>query len=130
MFLHGDDTQRVEAMQGDHLANLLEVPNQAALKQDPRQIHQVLSAGRPIAPGPAHVLGATIRILTGPLRGLIGTVIRRGGRDRFVASVRFLRRGVTVDLQDRPVETVQDRPVAVCVRPPLPRTEGPACPAM
>ncbi|HWT83453.1 MAG TPA: UpxY family transcription antiterminator, partial [Candidatus Methylomirabilis sp.] len=29
MFLYGDDYQRSEAMQGNHLANILEVPNQA-----------------------------------------------------------------------------------------------------
>ena len=69
MFLHGDDYQRVEAMQGDHLANILEVANQAALEQDLRQIHQMLSSGLPIAPEPTHVVGATIRTLVGPLRG-------------------------------------------------------------
>jgi transcription antitermination factor NusG len=130
MFLHGDDSQRAEALQGDHLANILEVANQAALEQDLRQIHQMLSSGLPIAPEPTQVVGATIRILVGPLKGLIGTVIRHGGRERFVASVRFLGRGVTVDLQDWQVETVQDRPVAVCGRPLLSRTERYACPAM
>jgi hypothetical protein len=30
MFLHGDDSQRAEALQGNHLANILEVANQAA----------------------------------------------------------------------------------------------------
>jgi hypothetical protein len=89
----------------------------------------MLSSGLPIAPEPTHVVGATIRTLVGPLRGLIGTVIRRDGRDRFVASVRFLGRGVTVDLQDWQVETVQDQPVAVCGRPLLSRTERHACPA-
>src|SRR6516162_87070 len=32
MFLHGDDYQRVEAIRGNHLANFLFVPNQAALE--------------------------------------------------------------------------------------------------
>jgi transcriptional antiterminator RfaH len=113
LFLHGDDSRRGEALPGDHLANLLEVADQAALERDLRQIHRVLSSGLPIAPEPTPASGATIRILAGPLRGLIGTAIRRGGRDRFVAPVRFLGRGVTVDLQDWRVEAVQDRPVAV-----------------
>jgi transcription antitermination factor NusG len=129
LFLHGDDSQRAAALQGDHLANLLAVANQAALEQDLRQIHQLLSAGLLIAPEPTPIAGATIRILAGPLRGLIGTVIRRGGRDRFVAAVHLLGRGVTVDLQDWPVETVPDRPVAVGGRLLRPQTQGPACPA-
>ena len=129
MFLHGDDSQRAAALQGDHLANLLEVANQAALEQDLRQIHQMLSSGLLITPEPTPVAGATIRILAGPLRGLIGTAIRCGGRDRFVAAVRLLGRGVTVDLQDWPVETVPDRPVAGCGGPRPSRTERHAYPA-
>jgi transcriptional antiterminator RfaH len=130
LFLHGDDPRRGAALPGDHLASLLEVADQAALERDLRQIHRVLSSGLPIAPEPTPASGATIRILAGPLRGLVGTAIRRGGRGRFVAPVRFLGRGVTVDLQDWPVEAVPDRPAVGCGRPPLPRAEGPACPAM
>jgi hypothetical protein len=35
-----------------------------------------------------------------------GTVIRRGKRDEFVAVVRFLGRGATVDLEDWQVEQI------------------------
>ena len=37
---------------------------------------------------------------------MVGTVIRRAKRDQFVAVVRFLGRGATVDLQDWQVEQV------------------------
>ncbi len=46
------------------------------------------------------------RITTGPLTGIEGTVIRRGKHDQFVAVVRFLGRGATVDLQDWQVEQI------------------------
>ena len=58
-----------------------------------------------------------IRIVVGPLKGITGTVVRRGGRDRFVALVRFLGRGATVDLQDWQVEPVPDQPAAATDRP-------------
>ena len=51
-------------------------------------------------------VGARVRITTGPLTGIVGTVIRRGKRDQFVAVVHFLGRGATVDLEDWQVETV------------------------
>jgi transcriptional antiterminator RfaH len=130
MFLLGDDYQRVEAMRGNHLANILDVPNQAALEQDLRQIHRMLSSGLPIAPEPTHVIGETVRIRVGPLQGLVGTVVRRGGRDRFAACVRFLGRGVTVELQDWQVETVQPRPEASSGRHFPSPTAGYACSAM
>ncbi len=51
-------------------------------------------------------VGATVRIATGPLTGMVGKVIRRAKRDQFVAVVRFLGRGAMVDLQDWQVEQV------------------------
>ncbi len=117
LFLHGDDYQRIEALQGNHLANILEVPNQAALEQDLRQLYQLLSSGLPVSPEPTYVVGTMIRIVVGPLKGITGTVVRRGGRDRFVALVRFLGRGATVDLQDWQVEPVPDQPAAATDRP-------------
>jgi transcriptional antiterminator RfaH len=130
MFLHGDGYQCVEARWGNHLANILDVPNQAALERDLRQIHRMISSGLPIAPEPTHVVGETVQIRVGPLQGLVGTVVRRGGRDRFVATVRFLSRGVTVELQDWQVETVEPRPVASSGRPFPSRTDRYACPVV
>ena len=131
MFLYGDEYQRIEALQGNHLANILTVPDQIALEQDLRQIHRMLSSGLPIIPEPFPVAGATIRIRVGSLKGLVGTVVRRGGRDRFVAHVRFLGRGVTVDLQDWQVEIVQDpSEVVECSPLALSRTESYKCLAL
>jgi len=108
LFLHGDDHDRGEAIQGNHLANLLPVWDQDAFERDLRRIHLVLSSGVPITPEPCVVVGDMVRILTGPLRGLIGTVVRRNGRDRLVAVVRFLGSGAAVDLQDWQVERLDD----------------------
>jgi transcriptional antiterminator RfaH len=107
MFLHGDDHQRVEAMQWNHLANILNVVDQEAFERDLRQVHQLLSTGLPVAPEPCHVVGSTIRIMSGPLKGVVGTVVRRGGHNRFTALVRFLGRGATIELQDWQVQSCQ-----------------------
>jgi transcription antitermination factor NusG len=108
LFLFGDDPQRVEALRSNNLANVLEVADQQSLDRDLRQIHQMLSSGLPVIPEPTHPVGAKVKILSGPLVGLIGTVVRRGQRDQFVAVVRFLGRGATVELQDWQVERIED----------------------
>ena len=108
LFLYGDDHDRAEAIQGNHLANMLEIWDQAALERDLRRIHRMLSSGMAITPEPNFLVGEHVRILTGPLRGLIGTVTRRNGRDRFVAVVQFLGRGAAIDLQDWQVEPADD----------------------
>lgn len=109
LFLKGSEHQRVEALKGNHLANVLEVSDQATLAHDLGQIQHALSSGLPVRPEPTHPVGTRIRIATGPLHGLIGTVVsRQGHRDRFAAIVRFLGRGVSVELADWQVERVDD----------------------
>ena len=66
----------------------------------------MLSSGLPVSAEPMMPVGAKVRIATGPLTGIVGTVIRRGNRDQFVAVVQFLGRGATVDLEDWQVEQV------------------------
>jgi transcriptional antiterminator RfaH len=106
VFLRGDEQGRLEALKGNTLVGVLDVADQGALARDLRQIHQMLSSGVPVLPEPTHPVGARVRILNGPLAGLVGTVVRRGKRDQFVAVVQFLGRGATVDLQDWQAERV------------------------
>ncbi len=108
VFLYGDPHDRLIALRGHRLVNVLEVADQPELVRDLRQIHRMLSSGLAVSDEPVVPVGAKVRISTGPLTGIVGTVIRRGKRDQFVAVVQFLGRGATVDLQDWQVETITD----------------------
>lgn len=104
LFLLADERERVEALKGNRLANVLDVVDQERLNHDLQQIHQMLSSGLAVVAEPVMPVGSRVRIKTGPLAGIEGTVIRRGKRDQFVAVVQFLGRGATVDLEDWQVE--------------------------
>jgi transcription antitermination factor NusG len=106
LFMLGDDRQRIDALMGNTLVKVLEVVDQADLAHDLEQIHRLLSSGLPVVPEPSHPVGSRIRILSGPLVGLIGPVVRRGRRDQFVVVVNFLGRGATIDLRDWQVERI------------------------
>jgi transcriptional antiterminator RfaH len=106
LFLHGDLDDRLTILRSHRLVNVLEVVDQEALTRDLQQIHKMLASGLVVSPEPTMPVGATVRILTGPLTGITGKVIRRGNHNQFVAVVNFLRRGATVDLQDWQVELV------------------------
>jgi len=106
LFLKGDEHDRLLALRGDRLVSVLKIEDQAELERDLRQIHRMLNSGLAVAPEGVAPVGATVRITTGPLRGMVGKVLRRGQRDHFVAVVRFLSRGATVELQDWQVELV------------------------
>jgi transcription antitermination factor NusG len=70
----------------------------------------MLASGLAVVPEPTVPVGARVRILNGPLTGIEGKVLRRGKRDQFVAVVRFLGSGATVDLEDWQVEQIPDEP--------------------
>ena len=106
VFLHGDAEDRVAAMRGNRLVNVLQVVDQDGLVRDLRQVNKMLGSGLPISAEATMPVGARVRITTGPLTGMVGTVIRRGNRDQFVAVVQFLGRGATVDLEDWQVERI------------------------
>lgn len=106
LFLLGDDRERTLALQGNRLVRVIEVADQAAFDSDLRQVHRVLASGLAVVPEPSAPVGARVRVLTGPLAGVEGTVVRRGRRDAFVAAVRFLGSGARVELEDWQVEVV------------------------
>lgn len=108
LFLLGDERERVLSLKGNRLVRVIEVLNQDALNHDLRQIHQLLASGLSVLPELAVPVGARVRILSGPLTGIEGKVIRRGKRDQFVAVVHFLGSGATVDLEDWQVEQLPD----------------------
>jgi transcription antitermination factor NusG len=108
LFLLGDDHARAEVLSTHRLANMLEIVDQDKLIHDLQQIHQMLSSGLTVVPEPAMPVGARVRITSGPLLGIEGSVFRRAKRDHFVAVVQFLGRGATVDLEDWQVERLDD----------------------
>ena len=108
LFFLGDERERVLTLKGNRLVRVIDVPDQEAIHHDLRQVHQMLASGLIVAPEPTAPVGAKVRIMTGPLTGIEGRVIRRGKRDQFVAVVHFLGSGATVDLEDWQVEQVPD----------------------
>lgn len=108
MFLFGDELQRVQALKGNRLVNVIQVADQEMLVRDLRQIHQMLRSGLAIKPELSAPIGSKIRIKSGPLAGLVGTVIRRGKHDHFTAIVGMLGLGASVALEDWQVEILND----------------------
>ncbi len=108
LFLLADERERVQSMRGNRLVRVIEVADQAGIGHDLRQIHQMLDSGLPVAAEPLVPIGGRVRILTGPLAGMEGRVIRRGKREQFVAVVHFLGSGAAVNLEDWQVERLPD----------------------
>ena len=68
----------------------------------------MINSGLVVTEEPTVPVGATVRVVNGPLTGVVGKVIKRANGDHFVAVVQFLGRGATVLLQDWQVERVSE----------------------
>ncbi len=108
LFLFGNETQRLRALKGNRLANILEVIDQQTLAFELRQIHQMMRSGLAIQAEPIAAVGSKVRIASGPLMGLEGIVVSRGKRDHFVAVVNMLGLGAAVALEDWQVELIEE----------------------
>ena len=106
LFLYGDGDARLQAFQAQTLVQALEVRDQAVLERELRQIHRMASLGMSLRPEPSYAVGSKIRVLSGPLKGFTGCLVRRDNRDRFLAVVQFLGRGVSAEMEDWQVEPV------------------------
>ena len=106
LFLFSDEVERLVALKGNRLAQILEIADQVELFSDLRQIHAMTHSGLAITAEPRVPVGSKIRIASGPLLGLIGTVYRRGKQDHFVASINILGQGAAVALEDWQVEVL------------------------
>jgi transcriptional antiterminator RfaH len=106
VFLWGDDGARVKALETNLVSQCLRVTEQEQLHQDLQRIHRMMAAGAPISPEDRMQPGDTVEIVSGPLRGLRGKLIKRAGTCKFLVEVDFLQRGASVEF---PIEMV--RPV-------------------
>jgi transcription antitermination factor NusG len=106
VFLRGTEAERARSMATGCVSRCLEVPDAEELAQELRQIHRLIESQAPLSPEARIEPGNRVRIRSGSLAGLEGTVVRRRGTDRLLVVVTFLQRGASVQLDDYHVECV------------------------
>jgi len=100
VFLHGGDDARVAALETNLLCATIPVPDQQRLFEDLSRVERVLGGSVPVTPEEALPPGTLVEVAVGSFQGLRGTVIRRGDRTRLVVEVEFLRRGVSIEVEE------------------------------
>src|ERR1044072_7136481 len=79
VFLQLEPPQRQKVFQSDYIANLLDVPDQRLFQAQLGDILRSLETDLEIVLSPQIVVGARVKITSGPLRGLEGYVENRSG---------------------------------------------------
>jgi transcription antitermination factor NusG len=95
-----DDEQRRAALATNTVARWLSIGDPAGFVADLRNIKHLIDTDRPLTPEALLEPGQPVRVRSGPLRGLEGTVVKRRGGQRLVVAVRFLNQGASIELED------------------------------
>lgn len=106
VFVQGDDEQRQRCLSTNCVSRTLPVSNGRQLVVDLRQIQRLIEASAPLTQEARIQPGQLVRVISGPLLGLEGTVISRRGVERLLVAVGFLQQGASIAIEDFQVELV------------------------
>ncbi len=112
IFLHGDNQARLNALATNLVARCLPVEDPAQLQADLARVHHLIAGGAALTPESRLQPGQQVKIISGSMAGLEGTVLRRGAQLKFYVEVRMLQQGVSVEIESWMIEpTGQKQPV-------------------
>ncbi|HEV3448661.1 MAG TPA: transcription termination/antitermination NusG family protein [Gemmataceae bacterium] len=106
LFLFGDEQSRLKALKTNLVVNCLTVADQSQLNSDLMRLYRLITSGAPLTPEERLSPGMWVEITNGPLAGLTGQIIRRGGNARFVVEVQFIQRGVSAELEGWTIQPI------------------------
>lgn len=104
VFVWGNQQDRQQALTTNCISRCLQVPNATQLVHDLRQIRQLVELDAPLTVEARIEPGRRVRVRSGSMAGLEGTVAKRRGKDWLVVAVEFLGQGASVMLEDFQVE--------------------------
>jgi transcriptional antiterminator RfaH len=106
VFVYATQAEREKALATNCVSRCLAVPDPTRLVHDLRQIRRLIDLDAPLTVEARIEPGRHIRVRSGPMAGLEGTVSKRRGKDWLVVAVEFLGQGASVLLEDFQVEPV------------------------
>ncbi|PQO38082.1 transcription termination/antitermination protein NusG [Blastopirellula marina] len=106
LFMFGDEEERVSALATNRLSRVIEVEDGRQIWSDLQQLASAIHRGAPLTKEERLCPGQRVRVRSGQLRGLEGTVVERQGQRRLVVAVNFLQQGASMLLDDCQIEAI------------------------
>ncbi|MCH7556455.1 MAG: hypothetical protein IIB56_03260 [Planctomycetes bacterium] len=106
LFFCGQEDQRVELLQTNRVANLIEVNDQETLLNELAQLDQALRTGAPLTPYKYIKAGQRCRVIAGPLIGMEGIVVRSKNDIRLVLQIDMLGQAASVEIDIDMIEVL------------------------
>lgn len=98
LFCAATTEQKYALLDTGHLAQIIEVPDQAGLLNDLNQISLALERNAPLEPFPYLKRGVRVRITDGPMSGIEGIVSERRRKFRVILNVDLLHQAVALEI--------------------------------
>lgn len=106
LFMYGSPEERVVGLTTNRISRTIEVPEPEGLRNDLRQIFELIARGAPLTVESRLQKGARVRIRSGDFVGIEGTVLSRHGKKRLLVSVNFLQQGASIEIEDFMLEPI------------------------
>ncbi len=107
LFFKATDLQRYQALKSNHIANVIEVKDQAKFVCELQQIRRVISQDIPLFPFDFLNQGQEVVVRKGPLKGIQGKIVKKKSQYRLVLKVSYIDQAVALDIDAALVEPVQ-----------------------
>jgi transcriptional antiterminator RfaH len=108
LFFCGQETERVELLRTNRVANVIIVKDQEKLLKELIQFEQALRAGAPLTPYKYIKAGQRCRVIAGPLLGLEGIVIQIKNVARLVLQIDMLGQAASVEIDIDLIEPIDE----------------------
>ncbi|MEX0714524.1 MAG: transcription termination/antitermination NusG family protein [Pirellulales bacterium] len=100
VFLYGTEQDRFRSLTTNRIAQVLSVVDESELYNDLRQVWQLIAAKAPLTVESRLEPGQRVRVHSGALMGVEGTVVSRRKKCRLLVAVHLLQQGVSVEIDD------------------------------
>lgn len=104
LFLNGSDEERREALTTNCISRVSPIAESDDVVSELSRIQQLISTKKPITHESQIEAGQRIRVKTGPLKGMEGTVLKRHSTEVLLISIGFLQQGASIEIDDFQVE--------------------------
>lgn len=109
LFLCGQESQRIEVLRTNRVANLLTVNDQQKLIDELSQIEQALRTGAALTPHKYIKTGQYCRVIGGPLADLRGVVVKIRGTARLLLQIDMLGQATSVEIDTDMIEVIDEQ---------------------
>jgi len=99
VFLCGDEADRLAALRTNRIARILEVPDQDRLRRELSHVGRIVDGENSVELYPGLRNGSRCQVISGPLTGLEGIVLRRRGPWRVYVAVTFLGHSAELEIE-------------------------------